>query len=68
MENITYELDPPFKLLYEDEESQVLIQIKTADLGDVVDKCIHFLEACGYEREDILEEMRRPLYGQPLQE
>jgi|DEB0MinimDraft_3_1074331.scaffolds.fasta_scaffold232087_2 hypothetical protein len=55
MNSITYELDPPFKFLYEDGESQVLIQIKTADLSDIVPKIFGFLTACGYKEEEILE-------------
>lgn len=55
MNSITYELDPPFKFLYEDGESQVLIQIKTADLSEVVPKIFGFLTACGYKEEEILE-------------
>lgn len=68
MNGITYELDPPFKFLYEDDEAQVLLQIKTCDLEQVISQCINFFEACGFEREDILEEMRRAIYGQPLPE
>jgi hypothetical protein len=68
MEHINFEVDPPFKFFYEDGESQVLVQIKTYDLEKVINQCINFFEACGFEREDILEEMRRLLYEQPLQE
>ena len=59
MNNTIHEIEPPFKFLYEDDETQVLVQTKTYDLTFVLIEFVNFLQGCNYEKEAILEELKR---------